>query len=1474
MAKTMVFIDSRVNNLDLLVSQFSAGTEYKVLDASYGGLFQMEESLAGKTDYSSIQIISHGAAGEITIGSTVLNSNNLLQYESQLDNIGHALTDSGDLLLYGCSVGAGPIGLQFVESLAQLTGADVAASNDLTGGVAAGGDWVLESATGSIESVVPVADSALQQYEPTLGYARDYELAELSYMSYFFDTNTCNFYEQKAIDIWSVIGSQWNVLETFQDKSFAATAFKRDDTIVIAYRGTDDIGDVPADWAVGTIFSDWNYQFDDAIKFAKTVDALNDGNDRVLVTGHSLGGALAQVVTQLFTWNGATFDPAGASDIIGSDNSDYEKYVKVDESNALINNKGPGTDFLNYCVTNSLVSGASGGHIGPIEYFDAYGNTFIQAARTTVIASAAAVNYWTYPVLRLLETYYLHSISGIVELMQAKAEGTEDAIWQNGYDTNLTKAIDTGDVGFSGTSSDQGQIEYYSSEYNPYVVANNRDNIIHGSAGNDVIYSFAGNDTVYGGDGNDLISTAEGNDVIDGGGGNDTIYAGSGDDLIEVSNGGKSIDAGSGDDTLKISGFVSGSYMVDGGTGFDKMDADLSGISERILWWDSSSNFLSSGSSYGAIHNGVLNGIDKLRFSTANNSVTITNIEQYNIIGTDGDDLLLYSGGNRYIGGKGVDTFYAYWSDAAVAIVWDNDPDSTITLHGAELSGFEVLRITTGSGDDFIRNTKVDTSDYIDTGAGNDTIDGGTGSDTIYAGSGDDTLKISGFVSGSYMVDGGTGFDKMDADLSGISERILWWDSSSNFLSSGSSYGAIHNGVLNGIDKLRFSTANNSVTITNIEQYNIIGTDGDDLLLYSGGNRYIGGKGVDTFYAYWSDAAVAIVWDNDPDSTITLHGAELSGFEVLRITTGSGDDEIRNTKVDTSDYIATGAGDDTIDAGGGSDTMIGGLGNDFYAVDSSGDVVTELASEGIDTVQSTISYILGANLENLILAGVSAINGTGNAAGNTIVGNSGNNSISGGEGNDTIYGGEGSDTAIFTGQFVDYVIDYNAGVSAYTVVDKIANRDGTDVISSVENFKFADGTKIMTSSIVDVVAPTASSFTPSDGIDSVDICSNIVLVFSEAIKRGVGTIAVHSGSATGPVVESYDTATSGNLTVSGATLTINPTSDLANGTHYFITLDAGSVKDITGNSYTGTDSYDFTTAAFFSDHNLHGSVTFWKTGTAIADVTSTLSSAPAATGTQSVEFRNIHVAADGTRSLEIWETSTKSDIQSVHLGVALPSGSVATWQTAADFSSGWNLSGNTDKPGEFTLDGNGTTALSSGSVKLGTITLTALTNPQHFELSLSAAQLGNDTVPSAGILLDSITTGTDGLYQQHNMTVGTYTLSSAKASGAAEASAANRAVDLLDAIGILKSIVGLTTLDANQKIAADFDNANDVDLNDAIAILKHVVGLPAPTPEWLFVNKVAPVYNLADPMTIDVTADTTVDLVGILRGDVDGSWAA
>ncbi len=403
----------------------------------------------------------------------------------------------------------------------------------------------------------------------------------------------------------------------------------------------------------------------------------------------------------------------------------------------------------------------------------------------------------------------------------------------------------------------------------------------------------------------------------------------------------------------------------------------------------------------------------------------------------------------------------------------------------------------------------------------------------------------------------------------------------------------------------------------------------------------------------------------------------------------------------------------------------------------------------------------------------------------------------------------------------------------------------------------------------DATAPTVTTFSPVDSAFDVSVSSDIILTFSEAIQKGTGIIALHSSSASGKVVESYDVATSTNLTVSGSSLTITPGTDLAYRAHYVVTFDEGSISDLAGNRYAGTESYNFTTASPLL-HALAGNVTFWKGGASIADVTSTLASMPVSAGTLPVEFRNIQVAADASRTIELWKTSAKSDIHSLQLEFALPEGSVASWQDASGLPSGWNSLVNTGTSGFFVLAGTGITALSAESLQLGTLTLTVPTNPHHFDLSLSTGWLGNDAVPAFGTALDAMTTGADGLYQHHDMAAGTYVLSSAKAAVAND----KGAVDLLDAIAILKSIVGLTTLNDYQQIAADFDKVNGVDLNDAIGILKHVVGLPAPMPEWSFVDKGDATHHLADSTPVNITADTAVDLVGILRGDVDGSWVA
>ena len=98
---------------------------------------------------------------------------------------------------------------------------------------------------------------------------------------------------------------------------------------------------------------------------------------------------------------------------------------------------------------------------------------------------------------------------------------------------------------------------------------------------------------------------------------------------------------------------------------------------------------------------------------------------------------------------------------------------------------------------------------------------------------------------------------------------------------------------------------------------------------------------------------------------------------------------------------------DTLDGGVGADTMIGGLGNDTYVVDNAGDVITELAGEGTDTVKSSITYTLGKNIEYLLQTGNSSINDIGNTLANRLTGNNGKNLLDGGAGSDTMIGGLG-----------------------------------------------------------------------------------------------------------------------------------------------------------------------------------------------------------------------------------------------------------------------------------------------------------------------------------------------------------------------------------------------------------------------------------------------------------------------------------
>jgi uncharacterized delta-60 repeat protein len=149
---SMILIDSRVTGYQTLIDNLTTPGEIFIIDAESDGVVQIAAKLHGRSDIDSLHIISHGSSGALYLGSTVLDSGNLSMYAPQLASIGSALTESGDVLLYGCYVAQSEVGQQFIQSLSMATGADVAASSNATGVSILGGDTLLEQVSGIVET--------------------------------------------------------------------------------------------------------------------------------------------------------------------------------------------------------------------------------------------------------------------------------------------------------------------------------------------------------------------------------------------------------------------------------------------------------------------------------------------------------------------------------------------------------------------------------------------------------------------------------------------------------------------------------------------------------------------------------------------------------------------------------------------------------------------------------------------------------------------------------------------------------------------------------------------------------------------------------------------------------------------------------------------------------------------------------------------------------------------------------------------------------------------------------------------------------------------------------------------------------------------------------------------------------------------------------------------------------------------------
>ena len=492
---------------------------------------------------------------------------------------------------------------------------------------------------------------------------------------------------------------------------------------------------------------------------------------------------------------------------------------------------------------------------------------------------------------------------------------------------------------------------------------------------------LASNDRLYGGTGNDTLDGGAGVDTLQGGAGNDIYRVDStGDVIVETANAG----------TDGVESTVSFSLSAASGANIENLilvgSSNISGTGNAL-----------ANAIQGNIGNNVIQGI---------------------------------GGGDTLIGGFGVDT--VSYTAAGQGVSVDLGTGQGL-LNGRTdmLSGFENIW-----GSNYGDDLTGDGGDNVIIGrGGNDTIDGGAGVDTVSYASATSGVTVA--LNTSYY--GGTATSGNGAEGSDSLDDIE--------VIIGSAYGdRISDGNYSrGLNNLFNGGRGNDLLQGGFGSDTLIGGAGNDTM--DGGANYSSSY-IDIDVVDYSGAGSAISGNIAGTISGSTTGTDtLSNFEWI-IGTNYGDSLTGSAADET---FEGGGGNDTLRGGGGADVLIGGAGanrlfggagNDTYVVTSAADVLTELAGEGTDLVQSAISFALSnVNLENLTLTGLGNINGSGNATANVITGNSGNNLLRGYGGADTITGGDGDDN-ILGGNGADS-LDGGNGTDRLNFSDLTAGVSGT-----------------------------------------------------------------------------------------------------------------------------------------------------------------------------------------------------------------------------------------------------------------------------------------------------------------------------------------------------------------------------------------------------------------------------------------------
>jgi trimeric autotransporter adhesin len=481
-------------------------------------------------------------------------------------------------------------------------------------------------------------------------------------------------------------------------------------------------------------------------------------------------------------------------------------------------------------------------------------------------------------------------------------------------------------------------------------------------------------------------------------------------------------------------------------------------------------------------------------------NLTLTGTAVINCTGnTLGNQLLGNAANNVLDGGAGNDTMAGgagndtYLVDAAGDVVTENAGEGTDTVQSAiTLTLAANVENLTLTGTSAINGTGNDLANTLNGNAANNTLDGGAGIDTLAGGAGDDSYVVDN--AGDVVTElAGAGTDLVlsslnwtlganlenltltgTANLSGSGNTLantLRGNAGANALDGGAGNDTLIGGagddtyavdsttdVVTELANEGTDLVNSSATYTlgaNLENLTLTGTTAVNgtgnalnnvLTGNSAANVLTGGAGNDTYVVGTGDTTIEAAAGGTDTVQSQLTWTLAAEIENLVLT---GTLAINGTGNTLANVITGNSAANALDGGAGADTLIGGAGDDIYTVDNTADVVTELASEGTDLVNSGVTYTLAANVENLTLTGTTAINGTGNSLNNLLTGNSAANVLTGGAGDDIYVVGTGDTTIEAANGGTDTV---QAGVT-WTLAAEVENLTltGTTAINGTGN---------------------------------------------------------------------------------------------------------------------------------------------------------------------------------------------------------------------------------------------------------------------------------------------------------------------------------------------------------------------------------------------------------------------------------------